>query len=322
MSKYLAKFSRKGQQGNWLIATGLSVKDMATACRCSERSIRDWRREKIRMDYEALLVISDLAGLSLPPVTKVLRYGHLSKAGKKGGDAVVKKYGKVSIDENKRLSGWNKWWQTTGQYKTSTILTPLSFRKPRHSVALAEFVGIMLGDGGLSKRQLCITLHAVDDLKYGQYVTGLLERLFDVPVSVHRRKVSVANDYIISRVGLVDYCVAEVGLVRGHKIRNGANVPEWIRENKRFAVACLRGLIDTDGSVFWHVYKSKGKIYRYKKLNFSSGSTLLLSAVYQLMSDSGLNPHLRGQLICLDSQIDLNKYMKLVGTKNPKHLKI
>ena len=35
------------------------------------------------------------------------------------------------------------------------------------------FIGIVLGDGGVSDYQVTVTLHAVDDKEYGNYVVNL-----------------------------------------------------------------------------------------------------------------------------------------------------
>jgi hypothetical protein len=321
MSEYQVKFHHALQQSRWLAATNLPVKTMAEVCNCAERTIRDWKREKFLMDYEALLALCRYTRSPKPKVKKVPRYRHLSEAGRKGGEVVYAKYGRVPTDSARRLSAWRKWWKAEGQYKQNTILVRKVVKRPRRSVFLAEFVGVMLGDGGISGRQLTVTLHAIDDREYGKYISSLITKLFDVPASVRRKRASVANDYVVSRTDLVDFCVEELGLVRGHKIEKGADVPDWIRRDRRFVIACLRGLIDTDGSLFIHEYRSKNRRYRYKKLNFCSRSPLLLRSVYDMMISLGLHPHVRGSMVCLDSQADVVLYMKLVGSKNVKHLK-
>jgi hypothetical protein len=41
-----------------------------------------------------------------------------------------------------------------------------------------------------------------------------------------------------------------VGLPCGNKIRNRASIPSWIFENEKYLKACIRVLIDTDGSIY------------------------------------------------------------------------
>jgi hypothetical protein len=49
---------------------------------------------------------------------------------------------------------------------------------PRYSGGLAEFCGIMLGDGNIAAAQLRVTVNAQTDLAYIPYLQDLFERLF------------------------------------------------------------------------------------------------------------------------------------------------
>ena len=40
------------------------------------------------------------------------------------------------------------------------------------------------------------------------------------------------------------------GFKPGNKIKNKLRIPSWIKNNRKFLKACLRGLYDTDGSVY------------------------------------------------------------------------
>ena len=52
---------------------------------------------------------------------------------------------------------------------------------PKHSVHLAEFFGIMLGDGGINNPwQATITLNAIKDRLYALYIKKMVKDLFGV----------------------------------------------------------------------------------------------------------------------------------------------
>ena len=51
-------------------------------------------------------------------------------------------------------------------------------RYPKHSADLAEFVGILLGDGCINKNQISISLNIKSDKDYASYVVELTEKLF------------------------------------------------------------------------------------------------------------------------------------------------
>jgi len=259
-----------------------------------------------------------------PPSNIVLqdRYWYVHKGAHKGGFATLKKYGVIGGNQQHRKRCWYKWWELKGKYKTHAIHAPKPFRKPRHSEELAEFVGIMLGDGGISQYQITVTLHSQDDKKYGIFVNSLIQKLFDVPVGEYRSKKDLTISYVVSRTALVGFCIEELGLKQGDKVRQQVDVPLWIKRNKKYSIACVRGLIDTDGSVFTHRYKVGGTWYSYKKLSFTNHSKPLLSFVYDVCKKRGLHPRLaRSKDVRIDSVESMNRYFQIIGSHNPKHLK-
>jgi hypothetical protein len=195
-------------------------------------------------------------------------------------------------------------------------------QKPKFSENLAEFVGIMLGDGGISQRQVTITLHSEDDKEYGKFVINLIKKLFNVPVGIHYDKKCLAVDFVISRSKLVRFCIERLGLKKGNKIKQRIDIPDWIKRNQQYAIACVRGLLDTDGCVFIHCYKSNNKWYAYKKLSFTSYSEPLRNSVFCILKNLKLKPRLAQRKdVRLDSQEDMKRYFKIFGSHNPKNLK-
>lgn len=319
--EYRAKF-QNGQQQVWIASLPLSVSEIATVCSCSERTVRDWRRERFLMDYACIEKLCVATNTSLPDVHRIPRYAHARTAGRKGGAAVVRKYGRVPVDESIRKERWRQWWETTGKYKNGGILVPKSIYKPRKNAKLAEFIGIMLGDGGISNAQLTVTLHSHDDREYGAYVSQLIQTLFATPVSIRPRRDSRATGYVVSRRELVLFCTNELGLKKGNKVTQQVDIPEWVKANRRFVIACIRGLIDTDGCVLTHSYKVQGKQYRYKKIVFTNRSKPLLDSVYTLLMQLGIRTrHTHQDDLWLDSRESVEQYMRIVGSNNPKHLK-
>lgn len=289
----------------------------------SARTLTDWKREKFSMTLRAVKTLDKLAGRGLPKDIEVKdRFWYVHKGAKLGGIATYKKYGRIGGDEKKRKEAWQKWWEKEGKFLIrKTISKRKEIDSPKKSSELAEFVGIMLGDGGISKTQVIITLNSDSDFAYSIYVRDLLKRLFSVEPSIHKKKSSRALDIVISRKNLVDYCQS-IGLKVGNKIKQGVDIPDWIKRNKKFQIACVRGLIDTDGSIFAHRYKVEDKAYSYKKLVFTSLSRNLLHSTYSILKNLGLNPRIaRDQDVWLDSQESVKNYFNLVSSHNPKHLK-
>ena len=317
-----------GKQGEFIkkLERQLSVKEMAKLCDRSERTIRDWRREKFLIDSKSLKTLCKKTNTSIPENMQIKdQYWYVLLGAVSGGQATKKKYGKPVVDEVYRKQKWHEWWESKGQYNKKWIVrsAPLKIEKPAKSEKLAEFVGIVLGDGCISNNQLTITLHRKDDADYAKFVTQLIQKLFNVPVGIYKNKHALANSYVISRVELVRFCVNKLGLKIGHKVKQQVDVPDWIKNDISFSVACLRGLVDTDGSIFTHRYKVAGKYYKYKKLAFNNSSEPLVIFANQLLTELNITNRTaqKGKEVRIDSVSDMKKYFKLVGSNNPKHLK-
>lgn len=320
--EFRAKFPRAGMQTRFItcLRKHYSATKLAEVCKCSCRTIRDWQREKFIIDYAALILLCTFASLPIPRVKKVPRYAHTIEAGRKGAAIVMKKYGHMPINNVSRLAGWRKWWDASGHINT-IITKSRDIRHPHRSTDLAEFVGIIMGDGGIADYQVIVTLHSIDDKEYGEYVAGLITKLFSTPVSIQPRINCNATDYVVSRKQLVSFCIQTLGLVQGNKVAQQITIPQWVIQKPNYTKACIRGLFDTDGSVFTHTYSVKGKIYRYKKMSFCSRSIPLLHAVCTALESLGIRARIGKDQVWLDSRESVQKYMEHIGTHNPKHLK-
>jgi intein/homing endonuclease len=240
---------------------------------------------------------------------------------RKGAAAVLKKYGSIGGDPGYRKRKWHEWWEKEGRYRPNSIIKPpLPFKKPRFSAELAEFVGILLGDGGMTKYQIIISLNSKDEKEYSEFVLSLAKKLFDVYVSTYHRKEMSVIMVRISRSGIIRFCVDKLGLKTGNKIKQQVDIPNWIKRNRRFSIACIRGLVDTDGCLFNHNYKVNGKLYSYKKLAFTSFSAPLRRSVFRVLKSLGMNPRLDRKDIRLESEEDVRRYFSIVGTHNRKLL--
>lgn len=320
----------KGQQRAFLLEVkeklNMSWDQLGEVSGCHRRSFSDWVAERYRISKPVVDELSRLSGISVPVGCRFISWeSHLSMAGKRGRAILRRKYGNnisVLVDEEYRKKKWREWWEKTGKHKPNTVIGKALFvAKPGFSTKLAEFVGIVLGDGGISRRQIAITLHREDDKEYIQYVKNMILKLFEVSPSIVPVRHFVADNIVISRTELVDYCVNTLGLKIGNKVRQQIRVPKWVVNNDEYLCACVRGLIDTDGSVFTHRYCVNNREYSYKKLSFSNRSKPLLDAVYVCLLKLNLKPRRAGDHeIRLDRVGDVRTYFEKVGSHNRKHL--
>jgi len=318
-------FLPKDQQKNFInkILLKIPLQKAAKLCNISERTIRDWQRGRFSMNLQSIQKLSRITGIPLPKNVKTKnRYWYTNKGASLGGKAVLKKYGKIGGDEKKRKERWQEWWKTTGKFNKNPTTQPKSIIKPQKSKNLSEFCGIILGDGGMSKNQLTITLHHIDDKDYSKFVIKLIKKLFKINPSVYHDAENSVNDIVVSRINLIKF-LQSLGLVIGNKIKQQIDIPKWIQRDKKFLIACVRGLFDTDGSIVNHRYKVNNRVYSYKKIDFTSGSLSLIKTVHNSLKKLGINNGIRrnNKSIKIESQKDVKKYFNLIGSHNPKHLK-
>ena len=248
------------------------------------------------------------------------QFWYTQKGGYLGGLAVYKKYGIVGGNSENRKQKWYEWWEKEGRFKKHPIIgitKPIT--KPKPSPQLAEFAGIMIGDGGMTKNQIIITVGRVDE-DYSYYIEKLLKRLFSVRVSRYYLKNSACISIVVSRRELVLFCNQVLGLKIGNKLKQNLDIPAWVKGTLNFEINCVRGLIDTDGCIFNEVHKIKSKTYSYKRLNFTSYSPQLRQSVFNILNKLGLEPRMRNnKAVQVEKLNNIKQYFKIIGTSNKKH---
>lgn len=189
---------------------------------------------------------------------------------------------------------------------------------PRFSEQLAEFFGIMLGDGGINNAwQANITLNSIKDADFAEYIRKLCKDLFNVEPAIRKRK--TRNTLVISLASttIVDFLVSN-GLPRGSKLKHGLRIPGWILRKSTYKKACVRGLMDTDGCAFIHRHKVRGKIYHNIGLTFTSYDHGFIFEIADIFAEFGIIPHItkRGRDICFYQADAIADYFKIFGTSN------
>jgi hypothetical protein len=315
-----------GTQKTFLITAHKSSKDnwklLADKLHISERTINDWKREKYSLPLKALKQICKWYNIKAPTDIEIKEpYWYTEKAGKIGGKKLFEKYGFVGGNPNKRKRAWRDWWEKEGRFNLNDILKPKEIKKPNKSTGLAEFVGIMLGDGGINDHQVSIFSNYVDDYDYVYFIKNLIKKLFGLNASIYHQKNSKCAMIVVSRVNLVKFCKS-IGIKIGNKLKQNLDIPEWIKNNKKFHAPCIRGLMDTDGCTYLECHKIGKKKYCYPRLSFVSYSESLRKSVYKILSGLGFSPRIRNnRSVQIEKQQEIIKYFKIIKTSNSKHLK-
>jgi len=330
MAELRTKYSKrvifpKGEQTAFLNHVNarlkLNLKEIANLAGVHVRSMTDWKREKFSISLFSLKRLCRVAKIPRPKNIEIRNsFWHTSNASLIGGIAVYKKYGHIGGDPEYRKKKWYEWWEREGKYKSNTIISCKPIRKPRHSRDLAEFVGILLGDGGISKRQVTVTLNKFDDRYFVLYVKNLIQKLFAVNPSLNGRKEKNVVNIVVSRIKLVLFLV-DMGLRIGSKIRNQVDIPDWIKKSDEYTKRCLRGLYDTDGCFYIDRHNYKDKTYHNMGMNFTNYSIPILSFFKERLERLGFHPTQGTKFsILLRRENEIIKYFQEIGSSNLKHL--
>ncbi len=318
----------RGQQAKFLLKaiekSHFSWFELAKKINMHTRTLNDWKREEYSMPIDKLEKICSILNTEMPAGIKIKNpFWYVNLGAKKGGLATIEKYGYVGGDPVYRKKKWREWWEKEGKNRNDIRVGKIkNIKTPSFSKELAEFTGIVMGDGGITKSQVMITTNSIDDRKYGYFVKKLIKKLFAVNASVYFIDNHTAMIIAVSRKKLVEFCNKKLGLNIGNKLKQGLCIPNWIKGNLEFEKSCVRGLIDTDGCIFDESHNIKGKKYNYKRLNFTSASLELRKSVFDILKKNNLSPKIRNnRCVQVEDKEKIKKYFQIIGTSNPKHLK-
>jgi len=300
------------------------VKHVAQICGVHTRTLFDWRREKYLMSYEALEKLLKFSKLATPKSIDILSdHWNIKNAAKLGAKRRNELHGALGTPEGRRKGGLisSLRFKLNPEYARRLGFTVRKYiLYPQKSSILAEFIGIVLGDGAVTEYQVKISTNSKTDKLYAYYICSIVSALFGLTSTVSLRKKN-APEVVISSKNLVEF-LAKYGLKKGNKIKQMTDVPKWIFKHKKFAKKCLRGLVDTDGGIYYHNHTTKGIKYRHMGLCYTSNSAPLLNSAEKMFLISGIKDikNNKKNRLFLYGKEKVGKYLESVGSSNPKHL--
>ena len=199
---------------------------------------------------------------------------------------------------------------------------------PDFGLDLAELYGIMLGDGcsyrlfyysSRKDKRGVYTIRVIGDSRLDKkylltYVKPLIEKLFNISVRVCYIKNTNAMYLECHSKSLVEF-FEKIGFPPGNKIKNKLRIPNWIKKNPEFLKVCLRGLYDTDGSVYKLTNQNSHQIC------FTNANFPLMNDVRNSLLNFGVNcSKISGTDLYITKKSELRKFLKLIGFCNNRHL--
>lgn len=300
----------------------LGTKKIASTFNVSERTVRDWFRGKYKMPLAVGRYIERELDINLPDFRVFDLKDHLKNISSKGGKARLDETGRVSVDEKYRRECWSRWWQNVGKNNPNSITKVKKIKIPKEDSGLAEFMGIMAGDGTVAPYHISITLNSDDDKDYARHVSFLVKKLFGVTPSIYKKRSSKAIDVSLSRKEASLFCQKK-GLPLGDKVRGKIRVPDFVKNKKTFQRRYLKGLFDTDGSLFLHRYKSKKKVYERPVVSITNVYKPFLIEIYDILKKDGFSVRItkNQKELRIESKKDILRFFSEIGSNNQRKLK-
>ncbi|MFC1454881.1 LAGLIDADG family homing endonuclease [Candidatus Undinarchaeota archaeon] len=111
----------------------------------------------------------------------------------------------------------------------------------------------------------------------------------------------------------------ELGIPSGNKKINNVEIPVWILQRPTYCRACIRGLVDTDGSIY-----PKTKKHRYPSIWLSSAIPALRATIDIALEEVGIS-HSKWTnrpvpQMCIGDSKMVRNYHKTIRFNNPKHI--
>lgn len=209
---------------------------------------------------------------------------------------------------------------------------------------IAEFLGWHLGDGCISitkkHREYALTGDIKEELQFYQEIivptlNDLFKNLLIKPIILKKySSIGVCGVYIFNKK-FIEYLIKEFNLNPGKKIN--IEVPKLLKTDEQ-KKSFLRGLFDTDGSIYFckSNYKTKTfsfySAFHYKpKIKLATISKPLIEQVFQMLTKMGFNPRTYKPIkqrkqdnimycVVLDTKSDTKKWITEIGFKSSKHL--
>ncbi|MGV8171346.1 MAG: LAGLIDADG family homing endonuclease [Candidatus Woesearchaeota archaeon] len=205
---------------------------------------------------------------------------------------------------------------------------------------LAYLCGIFAGDGSINYRRkkneysLKVVGNPKDEKEfYHKIIIPKFERIFGISPRIKYHDCETTYGFSVYSKTIYTYLTKVIMLPSGIKYAE-LRVPEIFSKDKKFTIAFIRGVFDTDGCIS---FKRKYRSYPYyPTISLASKSPKFIKQIFDVLISLNLKPtviynrkvsdwRIKNQFTII-SRIDLNgkdnlkKWIEKVGFSSPKHL--
>ena len=195
---------------------------------------------------------------------------------------------------------------------------------------LAEEIGTSIGDGFISNRKYEYRLKGNKNDEKGYYegvVKPMFKELYNLDLTIKEYEATIGFETYSQ--ALWEFKTKVIGLPKAPK--KTIRIPETLKvNNKEILCSLMRGLFDTDGSIYFRS-QGKNKAY-YPVITFTTISNGLADDIAEILKMLGFNPKVfNGRKITLrcpspkytvilNGYSNFELYKKLINTRQPKNI--
>lgn len=193
-----------------------------------------------------------------------------------------------------------------------TVYLKKEIKIPQLNEELSEILGALNGDGYLGKKpyEICITGSKLEN-EYFSYLKRILEKSFNLnfKISYQENRIRIRS----YSKELILFLNKQYNLPIGRKTGN-LMIPFRLKKNKNFLRAYLRGLFDTDGSIY--IRRKKEPV-----LEIISVDKNYLEEIKKALEYLGFKVGTSGKNLYIYNKTEIVKFFNEIKPNNRKHLK-
>ena len=188
------------------------------------------------------------------------------------------------------------------------------------SERVSELIGAILGDGNIYDRRPTYVELCGNPVNDSDYFKSVLLPIVKAELHLSPKLFirSRGLRFRINNKSFVDW-LKRMGIPSG-ELKAKARIPSFIAENRRLLVSCIRGIYDTDGSVYFDARATYRK--PYPRIDLHMRNRELLNQLTVLLTDFGIvHSFVRSKGSLETSGVDvLKQFLEKIGFSNSYHI--
>lgn len=201
---------------------------------------------------------------------------------------------------------------------------------------IAELYGALLGDGCLScyprryrpskTRVIVLTGHYHDEPYYKHVIQPVFKKISNKTGYLYRKKDCQGIQLTLNCKKTFQY-FENLKFPIGKKLQK-IKIPSIILQSNKLSLACVRGIFDTDGSIYQRYskqYPSHAKFYDYKNIQIKMIAKDLIQQMAEILTKNGIKINKvrqakESQVLAITDQTSIKRFFDIIKPHNQWHI--